>query len=60
MKYQYIVDESGNILHKYEGDQIKFGGPWQYAQRIESSIKDGVPTVKDGEIKIVEKKKKKD
>jgi hypothetical protein len=56
---KYIVSDKGELLHKFDGDK-KFGGPWQYAQVIESSIKDGVPTVKDGEIKIVEKKKKKD
>jgi hypothetical protein len=52
MKYQYIVSKDGEILHKYEGEPIKFGGPWQYAQQIESTIKDGVAVVKDGKITI--------
>lgn len=55
MKYQYIVSDSGEILHKHEGEPIKFGGPWQYATRIESTIKDGKVSTANGEVKIIKK-----
>ena len=52
---RYIVDSQGNILTKYEGEKIVFGGPWQYATEIESTIKDGVAVVKDGKVTINKK-----
>lgn len=52
MKYQYLVKD-GKIVHKYEGDPRVYGGPWQYATRIESTIKNGKVSGSGDNTKIV-------